>query len=333
MNKKILNIAHRFLNFRNKICSSFNKYRRDGAGQNTKNFMPGFLDFHHVTICARNVDKTLAFYRDLLDFTFLGHLSYNDKKGSTADFLNIGNNGILKIVGFKNISVKPSEFIYDDLQMGMRHIGFIVKNVDMTAAWLKKAGVKFVMKPTDAVGGARIAFFKDPDGVVIQIQEGRDKYHVQGQKPLPAPLPVKDVTGNYNMYFDHLALTVADLKKSLAFYQEILGFPVLGQLFFNDERGYVFTCLQFGNSFLELFSFEKAKVIPYTWNRDETVLGLKNIGMLIENVRDITKSLTQKGVNIISHPKRSKEGVNTCLIADPDGNIFQLTDEKQKYDK
>lgn len=128
----------------------------------------------------------MAFYRDLLGFPVLGRLYYPNKVGLVIDLLDIGNNGILEIFSFKE-STKPSEWIPNALQLGMRHIAFKVKSVDATAARLKAAGVEFALEPLNATGGVRIAFFKDPDGTLLEIVEGELEYHVPGQPPLPMP--------------------------------------------------------------------------------------------------------------------------------------------------
>jgi len=296
------------------------------------NFIPGFQDFQHTTVSVTDVDKSLAFYRDLLGFPFLGRLNYDNAVGLVIDFLDIGNNAILEIFSFTKEPTKPGELLLDDTQLGMRHMAFKVKSVDATATRLMKAGVEFTLEPTDATGGVRIAFFKDPDGALIEILEGELEYHVQGQKPLAVPVAPKSAPGGSELCFDHVTLTISDLEKALAFYQGVLGFPVLGQLRFNDERGFVITYLQFGNSVLELFSFEKARTIYHTWNPDETVLGLKHIGMLVDDVFVVADRLVEKGVRIIYPPNHALGGVDTCFFADPDGNALELINGTCTYD-
>jgi catechol 2,3-dioxygenase-like lactoylglutathione lyase family enzyme len=300
--------------------------------QSVKNFFPGFLDFQHTTISVTNADRALAFYRDLLGFPVLGRLYYRNEVGLVIDFLDIGNHAILEIFSFA-VPTKPSEFIPDDLQLGMRHMAFKVKNVDAVAARLKKAGVPFTLDPLDATGNVRIAFFTDPDGTLCEIIEGELTYHNQGQKPLAVPVPASGAPGKSELTFDHVSLTVANLDKSLEFYQGVLGFPVLGQLVMEDERGFGITYLQFGNSVLELFSFDKAPTIFHTWNPDETVLGLKHIGMLVEDVFAVADRLKASGVRIIYPPGHALGGVDTCFFADPDGNALELINGTCTYDR
>lgn len=300
--------------------------------QIVEKFIPGFIDFQHTTISVSDADRSLSFYRDLLGFPSMGRLKYNNTVGLVIDFLDIGNNGILEIFSFTKAPVKPSELIPDDLQLGMRHMAFRVKSVDATAARLKKAGVEFTIEPTDAVGGVRIAFFKDPDGALVETLEGELAYHVQGQPRLPVAAASAGAPGVSELTYDHVTLTVADLGKSLAFYQGVLGFPVLGQLHFQDARGFVITYLQFGNSTLELFSFEKAAKIYHTWNPDETVLGMKHIGMLVNDVFAVAERLKTAGVHIIYPPNHALGGVDTCFFADPDGNALELINGTCTFD-
>ena len=299
--------------------------------QTVKSFIEGFKDFQHVTVSVSDVNKSLAFYRDLLGFPVLGRLYYKNKVGLIIDFLDIGNNAILEVFSF-GVPTKPSEFIPNDLQLGMRHMAFTVKNTDAVTARLKKAGVEFTLDPLDATGGVRIAFFKDPDGTLCEIVQGELTYHTAGQKRLPVSVPATGAPAKSELTYDHTSITVADIAKTLAFYQGILGFPVVGQLAFHDERGFLITYLQCGNSILEIFSFDKP-TIYHTWNQDETVLGLKHLGILVDDVDAVAKKLVDAGVRIIYPPNSALGDVKTCFFADPDGNALELIDGTCTYDK
>src|SRR5262249_34924368 len=65
----------------------------------------------------------------------------------------------------------------DDLQRGMRHVGFKVGDTDLQAERLRAAGVEFTLEPLDATGDVRIAFFRDPDGTLLELIAGNVSYH------------------------------------------------------------------------------------------------------------------------------------------------------------
>jgi catechol 2,3-dioxygenase-like lactoylglutathione lyase family enzyme len=290
-------------------------------------FVPGFKDFQHVTVSVSDVNKALAFYRDLLGFPVLGRLYYRNKVGLVIDFLDAGNNTILEVFSF-GVPTKPSEFIPDDLQLGMRHIGFKVKNVDAVTARLKKAGVLFTLDPLNATGGVRIAFFQDPDGTLLEIVQGTLQYH----KTWAAPAAASVVMNDRELALDHVTITVSDLDRTLHFYHDVLGFPVLGQLFFKDERGFTITYVQAGVAVLELFSFAQP-TIPHRWNPDETVLGLKHLGFLVDDVDAVADRLKAAGVRFIYQPSDALGNVKTAFFEDPDGNALELIDGTCKYDE
>jgi len=293
--------------------------------------MKGFKDFQHVTVSVSDVKHSLPFYRDLMGFPSLGRLYYRNQVGLVIDFLDIGNGHILEVFSF-DAPTKPSEWIPDDLQTGLRHVGFKVKDVDATAERLMQAGVPFTMKPMDAVGGVRIAFFKDPDGTLLELVQGSLEYHRKGSVSATPASVEPTVGGMGELIFDHLTLTVSDLDEALRFYRDLLGFPVLGQLFFKDTRGFTITYLQAGSAVLELFSFSKP-TIPRRWNPDETILGLKHFGFVVEDVDATANGLKEAGVRFIYEPSDALGNVKTAFFEDADGNALELIDGECDYDE
>jgi catechol 2,3-dioxygenase-like lactoylglutathione lyase family enzyme len=289
--------------------------------------MQGFKDFQHVTIAVSDIGRSLAFYRDLLGFPVLGRLNYRNQIGLVIDFLDIGHGALLELFSF-GVPTRPSEWVANDLQTGLRHIGFKVRDVDAQVARLKAAGVEFTMEPTNATGGVRIAFFKDPDGTLLELVQGELQYHKAGTA---APVVNEQPSDERPLVFDHVAITVADLDETLRYYRDLLGFPVLGQLFFNDARGFTITYVRAGTSVLEFFSFS-SPTIPHRWNPDETVLGLKHIGLEVDDVDAVAVRLKEAGVKFIYQPTDALGDVKTAFFADPDGNALELIDGTCTYD-
>lgn len=53
--------------------------------------------------------------------------------------------------------------------LGFKHVGFQVDDVDDVAARLKAHAVEFTVEPLDAAGNVRLAFFRDPDGNLLEL--------------------------------------------------------------------------------------------------------------------------------------------------------------------
>jgi catechol 2,3-dioxygenase-like lactoylglutathione lyase family enzyme len=148
---------------------------------------------------------------------------------------------------------RPGGWVDDDRQLGVRHLAFYVADVDAEAERLRAAGVELTLEPTSATGDVRLAFFRDPDGTLLELLSGPPRYHrtwspelaERERAALPAP--------GDGPRLAHLAVTVADLDAAL-------DGDVIGQLFLDDD-GMVITFLD-GPLPLELFSYPDGEVLP-----------------------------------------------------------------------
>jgi catechol 2,3-dioxygenase-like lactoylglutathione lyase family enzyme len=101
-----------------------------------------------------------------------------------------------ELLGFRDERVRLVEgaaddgWVDDDRQLGNRHLALYAGDVDAEAARLKDAGVEFSVEPQDATGDVRLAFFRDPDGAVLELLSGPPRYHrayADEHVTLPAP--------------------------------------------------------------------------------------------------------------------------------------------------
>ncbi|QDZ09687.1 VOC family protein [Devosia ginsengisoli] len=130
--------------------------------------MTGLVGFEHVGMTSGNLDRTIAFYCDLLGLT-LAQRKQNDR-GEMA-FLDTGS-GMLEIACpaaqiARSRDVPPHE-------AGLRHLTFAFESVDAIFAKLEAAGVEILERPRAAVNTAlikRVAFVRDPDGIIIELIE------------------------------------------------------------------------------------------------------------------------------------------------------------------
>ena len=287
--------------------------------------LQGMNDFQHVTVSVSSRERSLAFYRDVLGFAWRGRLSYGSKGGLLIDFLDMGS-AVLEVFSFA-VPTRPSDWRPDDMQRGLRHIALRARSTDDMTARLKKAGVQFTLDPITGTGGGRIAFFKDPDGTLIEIVEAAPRYHTTWVESPRQPAPVE---GDL-LVLDHVSITVSRLDSALRFYHDLLGLPVNGQLFKEDERGFTMTFVQAGSVVLELFSFDKP-TIPRRWDPDETVLGLKHLGFVVDDVVAVADRLKAAAVPFIYQPADALGNVKTAFFEDQDGNALELIDGVPTYD-
>jgi catechol 2,3-dioxygenase-like lactoylglutathione lyase family enzyme len=168
----------------------------------------------------------------------------------------------------------------DDLQRGMRHIGFKVGDTDLQAERLRAAGVRFTLEPLDATGDVRIAFFRDPDGTLLELIAGNVHYHRTRSPELAERerVAAEQRPRDAGPVFDHIALTVQDAARSVAFYGEAFGYEPIGELDLDEPEGFLITYLQAGPAVLELFSFA-APTTENPWTPDPRRLGFRCVGL------------------------------------------------------
>jgi len=146
------------------------------------------LGMSHVAICVRNVERTLAFYRDLLGFQVvkdalqdtqtggLPHLYRERHAQRRVVHLQAGAGSsipILVITEHPGETVSGEPIMLD--QVGISHLSLTVANVGELTKRLLAQGAETCGPPDafqDSRGRLRTVFFRDPDGILVQFDEG-----------------------------------------------------------------------------------------------------------------------------------------------------------------
>lgn len=226
-----------------------------------------------IEIGVRELDRAWEFYSGLLGFPTPG--TESDAAGRRTAWLGTGA-GRIKLVEIPD--GRPTDWDGDDLQCGIRHFGMKVADVDRWSSRLEEHGVEFKLRPFDAFGDVRIAFFFDPDGAYLEFVQG----YVQHNKLWSAELAQAEIDGDRDWdgtpRFDHVAVTVPALDEAQEYYAGTLGFGPIGQLVQDSDNGFLITNFRAGPGTLEVFTFD----VP-THRRDDPGaddrLGLRAVGV------------------------------------------------------
>jgi lactoylglutathione lyase len=128
----------------------------------------------HIGIIVNDMQKSVEFYTDVLGFSVSRKIDMKEA-GLSAVFVERDGSKIelMKYRG-KNVP-KRSKGI--EIEMGESsipindHITFSVDDIEATVADIKDKGVAFNLEPIQLEGGMKLAFFKDPGGVLIELVE------------------------------------------------------------------------------------------------------------------------------------------------------------------
>ncbi|MCK2219831.1 VOC family protein [Actinomadura sp. ATCC 31491] len=116
---------------------------------------------HHVALLSSDVERTIQFYQDLLEFPLTEIIENRDFKGSSHFFFDIGNGNLLAFFDFPGLDLGP----YQEVLGGLHHIAISVD----PATWERLRGkLEMAGVPHQIESGASI-YFKDPDGARLEL--------------------------------------------------------------------------------------------------------------------------------------------------------------------
>ena len=120
---------------------------------------------HHIAIIASDWEKTKEFYIDKLGFEMFREVYRPEQK----DYLRMLRQGDTVLEVF----IKPGnpERVNNPEAKGLRHLAFHVADIEPAAAWLNSLGIETEPIREDRCNGGRYTFFKDPDGLPLELHE------------------------------------------------------------------------------------------------------------------------------------------------------------------
>lgn len=124
-----------------------------------------FSHIHHVAIIASNYEVSKHFYTELLGLEIIRE-NYRAERDSYKLDLKIGDSEI-ELFSFPN----PPKRSSGPEATGLRHLCFYVENMEDAVAELKKKGIETESIRVDEFTGGKFTFFRDPDGLPLELHE------------------------------------------------------------------------------------------------------------------------------------------------------------------
>lgn len=120
----------------------------------------------HVAIICSNYERSKRFYVDLLSCKVVNEINRSERQSFA---LELSVNGLyqIELFSFPN----PPKRSSNPEACGLRHLAFRVDDLDAVIAELKSKDVPVEDIRINTLNGKRFAFFRDPDGLPIELCE------------------------------------------------------------------------------------------------------------------------------------------------------------------
>lgn len=143
---------------------------------------------YHVGLTVSDIDRSLAFYKDVLGLQFIGEILM---EGPETDAL-FGRNGTKARVAYLNgsaeLSMPPVELIQfidteattdkgDLFKTSISELCFYTDDADKVYEHLTSLGIECMSSPRffdfteSGFGKSKAFYFKDPDGIILEIMQ------------------------------------------------------------------------------------------------------------------------------------------------------------------
>jgi catechol 2,3-dioxygenase-like lactoylglutathione lyase family enzyme len=116
---------------------------------------------HHVAFLSSDVERTVRFYQDLLEFPLTDIFENRDYRGSNHFFFDIGNDNLIAFFDFPGLDLGP----YAEVLGGLHHIAISVDpdRWQRLRAKLDEAGIEYLLESGTSI------YFRDPDGLRVEL--------------------------------------------------------------------------------------------------------------------------------------------------------------------
>ena len=116
---------------------------------------------HHVAIVCADVERTVRFYQEVLEFPLTEIVENRDYPGSNHFFFDIGNGNLIAFFDFPGLDVGP----YAEVLGGLHHLAISVEpeRWERLKGNLDRAGVEYLLESGTSI------YLRDPDGTRVEL--------------------------------------------------------------------------------------------------------------------------------------------------------------------
>ncbi|OWJ76403.1 MULTISPECIES: VOC family protein [Haematobacter] len=122
--------------------------------------------FHHVAIICADYDRSRAFYTEVLGLSIIAETWRAERQSWKLD-LALPGGGQIELFSFPGAPPRPDR----PEAQGLRHLAFATEDIGEAVNRLSAAGVACEPIRIDGITGARFTFFRDPDGLPLELYE------------------------------------------------------------------------------------------------------------------------------------------------------------------
>lgn len=121
---------------------------------------------HHIAVICSDYEVSKHFYTQILGLGILNETFRAERNSYKLD-LEVGGDYQIELFSFPDAPARPS---YPEAR-GLRHLAFEVDRLEEAVEELSVHGVAAEPVRTDPVTGKRFTFFRDPDGLPLELYE------------------------------------------------------------------------------------------------------------------------------------------------------------------
>jgi catechol 2,3-dioxygenase-like lactoylglutathione lyase family enzyme len=250
--------------------------------------------FEHIAINISDPETMAKWYMDNLGMKLVrGGFAPN----ASAFIADSGMHMMMELLHNVNYPILESGKIHNTSM----HIAFITPDIAQTQKQLVAAGAAITdsLRKTDS--GDQVLVLRDPWGLAIQFIQ-----HIKH---------TLDFTG---LYFEHLALNVADSPAKARWYKDNLGMIIMREgpapvsRFFIADGG--------KNMMFELYQNKDIPVV----NFDTVSYQTFHIAFMVNDIKEVKETLIAAGAKMAEDAKQTPSGDTVMMLRDPWGLPIQF---------